>query len=214
MAFRAYNKITNEIIDIDYWLKEHFQDRPYCPICGEVTDIKAKSSVEIKTHFAHPKGSECPSIEENHENYSLRSPVERDSDNAEKLIKWVKVNPYFLYKKCKELLDGFLKYQEFAELLNKADENQVWYYKGLTKEVLPYVLFVNHGTFPKINGCREERVYFIFDKNLYGDDLFLQKEITHIWKIRPDYYFDKIEISFNTHGSAPEYVWNYIRHFY
>jgi hypothetical protein len=56
---------------------------PYCPICGEVTNIlKVKGSLEIKTNFAHPKDSQCPSIEENRQKYLLLPPSAKDQTNG------------------------------------------------------------------------------------------------------------------------------------
>ena len=51
-------------------------------------------------------------------------------------------------------------------MLEKAKENKIWYYKGLNTNTLPYVLIVNFGIFPKIEG-RSEEVWYIFDKNVW-----------------------------------------------
>jgi hypothetical protein len=58
--------------------------------------------LEIKTNFAQPKDSQCPSIEENRQKYLLLPPSAKDQTNGEELIKWVKVNAYHLYLKYQE----------------------------------------------------------------------------------------------------------------
>ncbi|AMO35282.1 hypothetical protein [Lysinibacillus sphaericus] len=48
------------------------------------------------------------------------------------------------------------------DVLQKANDKSIWYYKGLTNETLPYVLVVNYGVFPKTKKLRNEDVHYIF----------------------------------------------------
>ncbi|WP_282155815.1 competence protein CoiA family protein [Cytobacillus gottheilii] len=213
MAFKAINKLDKLIYSVNEWERRLVGVTPYCPVCEEITEIKAKGSTVMKTHFAHLKGSNCPLIEENHSSYLLLPPSNKDDKNGDELIRWAKVNSYHLYNKCKELLEGRLKYQEFSDILEKAVEKRIWFYKGLTKESLPFVLIVNYGKFLKKTGIRKEDVHFIFDKSLYGDDLFLQKKITHVWRVRESLDIDKIDLSYDVMETAPDYFWNYVKKF-
>jgi hypothetical protein len=61
----------------------------------------------------------------------LLPPSQKDEKNAIELKNWTKVNMYSLYQKCKEIAGGVLKFSEFADILEKANKQQIWYYKGL-----------------------------------------------------------------------------------
>lgn len=214
MGYKALDKRNNKIYDVKEWQIKARGVTPYCPVCGEVTELKAASSVVMKTHFAHERDSECPLIENNRSRYAILSPAEQDTKNGNEIIYWTKLNIIHLYNKCREILQGKLKYKEFSEMLERASNKNLWFYKGLTKEVLPYVLIVNYGIFTKGKDSRNEDVHFIFDKDLYGDDLFLHKKITHIWKISSNSDFDEVPIDYNTSNTAPHYVWKYVKSFY
>ena len=213
MGFKALNKTDNKIYSLDYWERTFIDKLPYCPVCGEITKIKAAGSVNMLTHFSHPKGTYCPSIKKNHSKYELLPPTERDTDNGEEIINWARVNISHLYFKCREILSDRLKYDEFSNMLAKAKVKNIWCYKNLTINTLPYVLIVNFGVYPKIDG-RDEDVWYIFDKDMYGDDLFLQKKITHIWKVTES-DLERIELKYiNNKGTVPHYVWTYVKTFY
>ncbi|MEK4671360.1 competence protein CoiA family protein [Niallia sp. FSL R7-0271] len=214
MGFYALNKNDNKLYSIKEWEMKFINIIPYCPVCGESTEIKAKGSVSMKTHFAHIKGTDCPLTIEHQGEYNLLPPIITDKSNGQEIKKWTKVNTFFLYNKCKELLKGKLKYQEFGDILKKANEKRIWFYNGLNTNNLPYVLLVNYGIFTKKSGIRSEEFYFIFDKVTYGDDLFLQNGVTHIWRVYSNFAIEKIEIESISHKDlAPEYFWNYIKEF-
>ncbi len=213
MGYKALNKTDNKIYSLENWQRSFTDEIPYCPVCGEVTEIRAAGSIYMKTHFFHKKGTYCPSIIENHSKYELFPPTDRDTKNGEEIINWTKVNISHLYSKCREILNDRLKYDEFSNMLAKAKEKHIWFYKNLTINTLPYVLIVNFGVYPKIDG-RDENVWYIFDKDMYGDDLFLKKKITHIWKVTES-ELERIELNcIPKEGTVPHYVWNYVKNLY
>ncbi|MGE7692072.1 hypothetical protein ACQKMI_23090 [Lysinibacillus sp. NPDC097214] len=182
----------------------------------EVTEIKSKGSVFMQTHFAHGKHSDCPTIKDNHGKYALLPPSDRDERNGKIPLCGAKVNIHYLYSKCKEILQGKLKFNEFSEMLNKANLNSIWFYMGLTNETLPYVLIVNYGVFPKVKGFRDEEVHYIFNKSTYTDDLFLKKRILHIFRVTNS-DIESVELSYTTNNTtkstAPYYLWKYVKEF-
>ncbi|MEB2301591.1 competence protein CoiA [Lysinibacillus xylanilyticus] len=212
MANIARNQTDKKIYSIEDWQVSFINDIPYCPVCDEVTEIKAKSSVYMQTHFAHGKHSDCPTIKDNHGKYTLLPPTDRDEDNGKILLCWAKLNIHHLYLKCQEILQGKLKFIEFTEVLQKANNNSIWFYKGLTNETLPYVLIVNYGVFSKVKDLRSEDVHYIFNKSAYGDDLFLKKKISHIYRV-VDSGIESIALNYKTKGTAPDYFWRYVKTF-
>ncbi|MBG9692551.1 hypothetical protein ABD91_17305 [Lysinibacillus sphaericus] len=212
MGSIALNKLDNVIYTLDDWQKKLIGITAYCPVCDEVTKIKAEGSLAVQTYFTHRKNSDCPTIKENHEKYALLPPSERDEENGKRLLCWAKLNIYHLYLKCQEILEGKLKFIEFSNVLQKANDKSIWYYKGLTNETLPYVLVVNYGVFPKKKDLRNEDVHYIFDKKSYGDDLFLKKKISHMFKITKS-DIESIELNYTTKSTAPYYVWKYVKEF-
>lgn len=213
MSFKAINKNDSTVYTLDEWERNLIHVTPYCPVCGEVTEIKAAGSTEVKTHFAHSiQGTDCPTINDNRRKYALLPPVDPDTENGNNLINWTKVNVWHLYTKCKEILHGRLRFQEFSDMLTKANEKGIWFYKGLTSNTLPYVLIVNYGVFNKIDG-RTEEVWHTFDKDKYGDDLFLQKGVTHMWRITKS-DIDKVKLDYLTRDTGKPYVWDFVKSFY
>lgn len=107
MSFKAINKNDSTVYTLDEWERNLIHVTPYCPVCGEVTEIKAAGSTEVKTHFAHSiQGTDCPTINDNRRKYALLPPVDPDTENGNNLINWTKVNVWHLYTKCKEILHG------------------------------------------------------------------------------------------------------------
>jgi hypothetical protein len=84
----------------------------------------------------------------------------------------VKVNAYHLYLKCQELLEGKLKYQEFSDILKKANENQIWFYKVLTKKCLPYVPVINYGIFEKTKNVVSAKIISDFQGSKFNGGSF------------------------------------------
>lgn len=212
MGFKALNKSDNTIYTLEYWERKLPTVTPYCPVCDEVTDLRAEGSVAMRTHFYHSRGTDCPTIKKNRNKYALLTPTTRDIENGNNLICWTKVNIWHLYTKCKEILKNRLRFKEFSAMLEKANEKKIWFYKNLSINTLPYVLIVNFGVFPKIDG-RVEDVWHIFDKDMYGDDLFLQKNITHIWRVTES-DLERIELNYDTTKTGKHYVWKDLESFY
>lgn len=212
MAYSAYSKKDNIMVSLEDWQLQRIEEIPYCPVCEGIINIRAKGSIAVNTHFKHESESGCPTIERNRRKYELLPPQDRDISNGNALKNWVKVNAHHLYLKCKEV-SGFLKMPEFEKMLLKANENKIWYYKGLTTQHLPYVLLINYGMFDKIEN-RAEKMYFIFEKDVQGDDMFLKREITKIWRIKPENdVIEEVHIDYNIQGTAKHYFWTYVKKF-
>lgn len=99
-----------------------------------------------------------------------------------------------IYQKCKEIMKGnqkgnetFLYKKEFKEMIDKADERNIWAYKGLTLKYVPYVLLVNYRVFSK-KDLRKRKVHFVFDSLMSNyDDLWINSKVKQsIWRVYPD----------------------------
>ncbi|MGY4797202.1 hypothetical protein ACVNNN_19790 [Lysinibacillus fusiformis] len=134
-----------------------------------------------------------------------------DTTNGDELIDWTKINIWNLHSRCRDILNNRLAFKEFSAMLEKARENKIWYYKELSTNTFPYVLIVNFGVFPKIDGSSEE-VWHIFDKSMYGDDLFLQKEISHIWRVAK-LDIERVELDYDTTKRGKHYAWKNFQSF-
>lgn len=183
--------------------------KPLCVICRKPMYVRASGTPGSDPHFVHYHKSNCPSIDENRKKYASLKPTEKDAANAKKIKKELMNNMWAIYQKCRELCGGDLRQQQFKEMVNKATENDIWFYKGMSLKYLPYVLVVNYGVFH----ASKRKFYFVFDSKLSNyDDLWINGKLKQkIWKV---YYEDndleELEISYDTSKLAPEFFLFYI----
>lgn len=216
MTRTALHPHTLEELDIVKWeLKYKAIDiKPLCPVCRKELFIRASSTPDKASHFVHYKNSGCPTIDENRKKYEGLRPVEMDFKNAKKIKKEFINNMWLVYQKCNSLCSEDpnkkgLNQKQFKKMVDKATENDIWYYKGLTLEYLPYVLLVNYGVFREL----KRKCYFVFDSKLTNyDDLWTKGKVKKkIWKV---YYEDNdvkgINIDFNTSDIATDYFMFYV----
>jgi|GEM_PF-3066091 len=197
-----------KVISIEEWELHHKEETPFCMVCEKRMYIKGGSSPGVTTHFAHFEGSNCPSIEYNREKYDDLKPSELDLENGKKIQGFLLSNIWAVYQKCKEIFGKGLTKRDYQDMIRKASEKKIWYYKGMKEEYIPYVLLVNYGIFKK-NDFHKEKTYFVFDANLSSyEDLWIKggKLKQKIWRVKPDIGEIKdIKISFDISGLADHY---------
>ncbi|OUB81193.1 hypothetical protein [Bacillus wiedmannii] len=208
----AFHPVTHEKISIEEWQRKYMEETPICAVCNKSMYVRAKAS-DMNTHFAHFKGSDCPLLAENHKRYEHLTPREKDYANAKKIKQTVLNNLWVFYLKCQEAFGEGFRQQDFKSVLEKANEINIWLYKGLTVKHVPYVLLVNYGVFEK-KPYRDEKVHFIFDANLSNyDDLWNKPKVIRqkMWKVFPKKGdINEIKMDFSSQGLAPEYFISYI----
>jgi len=109
--------------------------------------------------------------------------------------------------------EAFLYKKEFKEMIDKADERNIWAYKGLTLKYVPYVLLVTYGVFSK-KDLRKRKVHFVFDSLMSNyDDLWINSKVKqNIWRVYPDEQnsVEREQIDWDTSGLEPDYFINFI----
>lgn len=209
----ALHPRTNKKVSIQEWELKYKEEKgcPKCLICDYDLYVRASSSPGVSTHFVHKQGSNCSSIGDNRKRYDTLFPREKDYVNAKKLKKTLLSNMELVFQKCKSIFGKGFRRKDFRNVIHKASERDIWLYKGLTMEYLPYVLLVNYGIFQK-NEYRE-KVYFVFDAKLsrYEDLWIRPKEIKKkVWRVYPDDKdIEEVKIEFDTSTLAPDWFMLY-----
>ncbi|MGF6759016.1 hypothetical protein P3T16_006444 [Paraburkholderia sp. GAS42] len=108
-----------------------------CPFCPQELNTIAPAK---GGHFAHFGGSHwCPSKEKTARPYLDLQPTEPDEASAIRLKQEFRDTWRLHYKELASLAPE-LAYGEFVELLRRANRLNLWAYRGLLNEHLPYVL--------------------------------------------------------------------------
>ncbi|WIY58987.1 hypothetical protein [Bacillus arachidis] len=164
MGYYVIDPETNEEIHVSKWKIKYPGQDAICEVCDKSMYVRADATPDRADHFAHYPHSNCPTSKESRKKYEDLYPTEIDEENAKRIKREVVANLWPIYQKCKEIMkgnqksnDAFLYQKEFKEMIQKADERNIWAYKGLTLKYVPYVLLVNYGVFPK-RGSAEIRV--------------------------------------------------------
>ena len=183
----AFDPVTNNTYDVDTWLKKCENRRDgICSICGDRVYLRADKSEERRTHFAHIKGSTCPSIIENHQPFKHLSVSDFDNENAIMIKSLILENAYLVYEKCKRMADG-LTVKEFRELIDFATSKAVWNYKGLSFKYVPYILLTCRERYTKKDfEYRKREFYFVLDPNVSHVDELWNDTVNKkqkLWKI-------------------------------
>lgn len=187
---KAINPNDGQVYDINTWLKEFSSDKKgICMVCGTDMKVRAENTPARTTHFWHvEENCNCPTILKNKVPYSDLEPTELDEENAQLVKKQFSEQFYQIYMKCDYLCDG-ITFPEFKELIAKATDKRVWYYKDLSIGYMPYILLTIGGKFSsKTNSYRKRNFYFCFEANLRNfDDLWITTKLKKkIWKVYPD----------------------------
>lgn len=115
---------------------------PICPCCGEQIFAWAPHSPRAPSSFHHRKHSTCPLSSNPDPRYSHLRPSGWDFDAGARL-KAVFCEPDNLrqgYAVCHRLCKKRLKSLEFVSLCREADRRNVWAYRQLPLEAVPYIL--------------------------------------------------------------------------
>lgn len=188
MGYHAIDPETNEKIHVKDWEVKYPGLDATCDVCNTEMYIRAEATSDKKPHFAHyPKRSNCPTILKHRKRYEDFVPTEIDRVNAEDIKKTVLANLWGTFLKCQEIMETKLYESEFKSMIKKANERNIWLYKGLTMKYVPYILLVNYGVFPKTDK-RSKKVHFVFDAVISNfDDLWVKSKVKQkIWRVYPD----------------------------
>ncbi|MDI3089774.1 hypothetical protein QJ133_00980 [Priestia megaterium] len=188
----AKSLITGEKVNVQDWELFHKEDTPICLVCSNELYVKAHPSPDVTTHFSHYKNPNCPLVKDHHQRYQILGPGIQDKENGEQIKQLFVNNIGLMFAECKRVFGDNFPHALFKEMVKKATERNIWFYKGLKIEYVPYVLLVNYGIFKKTD--KSPKMHFVLDANLTNyDELWNKpKEVRPIiWRVFTD--SDEIE---------------------
>lgn len=174
MSFSAIDPKSGKLQPVK-WFEEHNVRAGTCSVCGDAVDIKADRTVQTRAHFAHAKGSPCPTVTRNRTRYENLGASRYDDELAKHLRNAVSTNVYEIYLNFQALSEGS-KVKDFKDALKKADELRVWRYAGLTLPFVPYILLTLVDQFNKKDSpFRKDDFFFILPSEIRSyDDLWIK----------------------------------------
>ncbi|PEJ23200.1 hypothetical protein CN887_21040 [Bacillus pseudomycoides] len=214
MGYYVFDPETNEKIHVREWEIKYPGLDAICDVCHTDLYIRAEATSDKQPHFTHyPKRSNCPTILKNRKKYEDFKPVEIDRENAENIKKTVLANLWGTFLKCQEIMGTKLYESEFKSMIKKANDRNIWLYKGLTMTYVPYILLVNYGEFPKTDK-RAKKVHFVFDAVINNfDDLWVNSKAKQkLWRVFPDEEntIETVDIEWKECRYTKPYFVNYI----
>ncbi len=114
---------------------------PLCPACKSPLSLYGIHSAKVPSRFDHPDRSDCPLSSHPDPRYAYLMPSDWDPEGEKRLkaafcqIDTLKETPSAGRKIC-----GRLSGKEFVEMCQMAERRGIFRYKGLSLEILPYLL--------------------------------------------------------------------------
>ncbi|MFA9208538.1 MAG: hypothetical protein ACEQSN_09885 [Yersinia sp. (in: enterobacteria)] len=138
MATSAINPTTG-ILETAYRFVAHGLKQGLCSVCGEMMDVVAEHAPGTSEHFRHERHSLCPTVTKNRIRYESLGSSEYDDEQAINLRNSVSEHMYEVCLTFQALAEGG-RISEFRDALKKADEINIWRYRGMTINFVPYIL--------------------------------------------------------------------------
>ncbi len=187
MALRAIDIESGRTQSAEWFYKNRKKGK--CEVCDAVLELRAEQSITTSVHLWHGQGSVCPTIIHNRKLYCDLPASAIDNETGLRMRQIVKDNAYLVYNVCNALVEG-LKYAEFKSLISKATAKNIWSYKGLQLNYVPYLLLTFHDMFyAKGSKMRDNKYYIILEPSIKNlDDLWNKSDHIkqYIWKISPE----------------------------
>ncbi len=172
MSFSAIDPQSGLLKPIQ-WFIEHNIRAGICSVCGDAIGVRADKTVRTSAHFAHERGSSCPTVTGNRTRYENMGASQYDDEQAKFLRNAVSEHIYEIFINFQALTEGG-KIQEFRDALSKADELRIWRYLGLTIPFVPYILVTLVEQFNKKDSVfRKDDFFFILPSEIRAYD--------HLW---------------------------------
>ncbi len=185
MTRNAINPMTGCIVDPEAFLAEagpHWKARgiyPRCPACGERLYPWGVHSPNVVSNFHHFEGSRCPLSTTPDPRFAHLTPSGWDPGRGRRLYALF-CEPEHLkqgYAVCHALCDRHLLADEFVAFCRQACRFNIWAYRDLPLEFVPYVL-VTLDDLPRNTHLHTGRRGFAWRYVLSKDD---NREIDCLW---------------------------------
>jgi hypothetical protein len=126
-------------------------------------------------HFLHRPDSRCATINPEGTPYDELADVPRDAEAAHALKSATVERIAELFHNCGRLAPGF-DADEFRACLTRAQERDIWSYRGLDSGLLPYVLLLCHGRFEAHARFRPHAFFFVLPLRQRVDALWIHAD--------------------------------------
>lgn len=150
-----------------------------CPACGNGMHTKGESNPEVDGIFSHQPNRDvfCPLKESAEKPYEILPHVDEDPNKTKALrssfFKHWKLH-YNLMKSYLKVIDIF----DFINLIKYADKKNIWSYRHIEEEQIPYIFLVLKEYQPVRNKqkfIRRDWLRFWFDSRIRGlEDLWIK----------------------------------------
>ncbi|MDD4854593.1 MAG: hypothetical protein PHQ22_09985 [Sulfuricurvum sp.] len=210
----AVDSNTNEIVEIGAWLlTRHRRGKPLCRVhnCGVTLTIVGEHNPDRATHFRHPPSTNCPSILTNAVPYRQLQNVPIDHAQIATIKMVFLNNIHQIFNKCSSLIPN-LSFQEFFEIIENAHNLNIWGYRDIDLEYIPYILCTCNPYFVQRTPYRNHPFHFVFSEIQRVDELWINagNNAHVIYRVdRTTQDVENINIifdlnNFNNHSNLPQ----------
>ncbi|MDA8095286.1 MAG: hypothetical protein M0T84_15535 [Betaproteobacteria bacterium] len=147
MTGQAINPRTGRLVTPEEFAQQAGPDYrekgllPLCPACGAALSLYGVHSPNVTSRFDHPNHSVCELSSTPDPRFAHLKPSSWDLEQGKRLFaafcepESIKAG----YALCRKIC-GKLTGDEFLAMCRAADRKNIWAYRGITLEFLPYVL--------------------------------------------------------------------------
>lgn len=171
----AIDSLTNHEISIEEWLlTRHNRGNPLCKVntCRAIMTIVGEHNIDRATHFRHPAHSDCPSVLINAIPYHQLKEVPINEEQIEVIKELFLTNLHRVFRKCVDLVPN-LSFREFYEIIEFANNLNIWGYVNIDIKYIPYILCTCKDIFRQRNPYRTYSFHFVFDDIKRVDELWI-----------------------------------------
>lgn len=175
MPYFAIDSNSGEEVNINDWLiTRHLRGYPTCRVnnCNEILSIVAEHNPDRDTHFRHPANTNCPSVLTNAVPYSQLQNIPIDQTQIQNIKLLFLENLHRIFRKCEELIPN-LSFNEFFDIVEFANNSNIWGYANIDIEYIPYILCTCKDYFQQRNPYRTFSFHFVFGDVERVDELWI-----------------------------------------
>lgn len=172
MPFTAIDPKSGKTQLVEWFIKNG-KKSGICGFCDTYMDIRGENHPTARAHFYHEKDIKCPSTDKNKTPFEGLRAVELDKQAGIIIREKVKENLFTIFLACNKILNKPVFLKDFKIMMSNADKKNIWDYKGITLEHIPYVLLTFHNDlksyFTGYEGLLHYRVIFETALKSYDD---------------------------------------------
>ncbi|WP_448177668.1 hypothetical protein [Stenotrophomonas maltophilia] len=173
---------SGEVVSAEVWHRERQDELAQCLACGG--PVRRRPAHGVQTlHFFHLPGSNCPTIEPSGVRYDALRSLPRDPKLAPANHAYFFRNLVGAHDRMKKVL-GTIKLFDVVDMCKEATKKDVWSLKGMTVELMPYVLMTCKDGFDAV-GNRLYPVYYVLQAPPSGATYwnFPSTQVRHILEV-------------------------------